>query len=107
MGSKAFLTPTMVLLAICALLFVWEELDFPEDVNTGRKSLLGWDIPSDLMYDMPSNPYRYWRGAYFEALTWSRMGDQYHFYQGPMFEKVKQGQFWRLFTPCLLHGNLL
>jgi GlpG protein len=29
-------------------------------------------------------------------------------YEGSyMFEKIKQGQYWRLFTPVLLHGNLL
>ncbi|NGX60234.1 MAG: Rhomboid protease GlpG [Chlamydiae bacterium] len=26
---------------------------------------------------------------------------------GPMFEKIREGEFWRLFTPCLLHGGLL
>lgn len=25
----------------------------------------------------------------------------------PLFEKIKKGQYWRLFTPCLLHGGLL
>ncbi len=25
----------------------------------------------------------------------------------PMFEKIRQGQLWRLFTPCLMHANLL
>jgi GlpG protein len=24
----------------------------------------------------------------------------------PMFEKIRQGELWRLFTPCLLHGNM-
>lgn len=24
----------------------------------------------------------------------------------PMFEKIKQGQYWRLFTPCLMHNDV-
>ncbi len=27
--------------------------------------------------------------------------------KGPMFVKIKQGQVWRLFTPCVLHKDLL
>lgn len=27
--------------------------------------------------------------------------------QGPLFEKIRKGEIWRLFTPCLLHGGLL
>lgn len=26
---------------------------------------------------------------------------------GSLFGKIRQGEFWRLFTPCLLHGNIL
>ena len=26
---------------------------------------------------------------------------------GPMFMKIRQGEFWRLFTPCLLHAGIL
>lgn len=26
---------------------------------------------------------------------------------GPMFEKIREGEAWRLFTPCLLHGGFL
>lgn len=28
-------------------------------------------------------------------------------YEGPFFEKIEQGQLWRLFTPALLHGSFL
>lgn len=27
--------------------------------------------------------------------------------QGPLFEKIREGELWRLFTPALLHGGLL
>lgn len=26
--------------------------------------------------------------------------------QAPLFEKIREGELWRLFTPCLLHANL-
>lgn len=26
---------------------------------------------------------------------------------GPLFTKIREGELWRLFTPCLLHGGLL
>ncbi|NGX38584.1 MAG: hypothetical protein K1000chlam2_01758, partial [Chlamydiae bacterium] len=26
---------------------------------------------------------------------------------GPLFEKIRKGELWRLFTPCLLHGGFL
>jgi len=28
-------------------------------------------------------------------------------FHSPLFPKIRQGEFWRLFTPCLLHGGLL
>lgn len=44
--------------------------------------------------------------------TWKGIVDAYlhgwdYVRQIPMFEKIRQGEVWRLFTPVLLHGNIL
>lgn len=46
----------------------------------------------------------YWQGAYslvVNALTGKES------ISAPLFEKISQGELWRLFTPALLHVNLL
>lgn len=46
----------------------------------------------------------YWNGAY--PLVVNALTDQENV-SAPLFEKISQGEFWRLFTPALLHANLL
>jgi GlpG protein len=49
------------------------------------------------------NQTPYWQGIYDYTLY--HQLDQISLI--PMFEKIRQGEIWRLFTPCLLHGSLL
>jgi GlpG protein len=47
-----------------------------------------------------------WRGIYpflktLHAEGWQKAGSV------PMFEKIGQGELWRLFSPCLMHANFL
>lgn len=49
----------------------------------------------------------YWKGAYDLIVEEAKKEHPSWDYKGPMFEKIKQGQYYRLFTPALLHGNLL
>lgn len=49
------------------------------------------------------NQTPYWRGLYDYVLQ--KQTSQ--IFETPMFEKIRSGEFWRLFTPCLLHGNLI
>ena len=42
----------------------------------------------------------YWKGIY----NWFLTGQET---KAPMFEKIKQGQYWRLISPVVLHGNIL
>ncbi len=42
----------------------------------------------------------YWKGIY----NWFLIGQES---KAPMFEKIKQGQYWRLISPVFLHGNIL
>jgi GlpG protein len=56
----------------------------------------------------------YWKGVYFHLLSSfkeKQSTDKYNILneisKEPFLEQVKEGEVWRLFTPCLLHGSLL
>jgi GlpG protein len=57
------------------------------------------------MYDLPASS-NYWQGAYGWVLAKIK-GESTASVEGPLFGKIREGQFWRLFTPCLLHKDLL
>lgn len=48
----------------------------------------------------------FWPGYYQLLLKggWSSVKEGLSLY--PSFEKIRQGEIWRLFTPCLLHGDI-
>jgi GlpG protein len=48
----------------------------------------------------------YWRGVYDWVLLKIKIGDAQEAV-GPLFMKIREGQIWRLFSPCLLHQDLL
>ncbi len=48
----------------------------------------------------------YWQGVYELILNVGKTRS-IDIVKVPMFEKIGQGQLWRLFTPCLLHSGLL
>jgi GlpG protein len=45
-----------------------------------------------------------WIGIYPLLLQWPRQNQDL---EAPLFIKLREGQVWRLFTPCLLHGGFL
>lgn len=45
-----------------------------------------------------------WGGLYEIVLKWPETKEEL---KESMFNKIREGQVWRLFTPCLLHGGLL
>lgn len=45
----------------------------------------------------------YWKGVYDYLVEKYELNAP----APPMFEKIRQGEFWRLFTPVLLHGGFL
>ncbi len=47
-----------------------------------------------------------WRGVYDFFMTAKTQGWE-SAKEAPMFEKIRQGELWRLFTPCLLHRDFL
>lgn len=49
----------------------------------------------------------YWKGFYPEIVNHFRKGDAPQKYvQGPLFEKIRQGEMWRLFSPIFLHADI-
>lgn len=48
----------------------------------------------------------YWHGVFPFILSINKEGWK-SASQVPMFEKIQQGQVWRLFTPCLMHRDFL
>ena len=45
-----------------------------------------------------------WEGLYHVLLDWPQAKEELY---APMFIKLREGEVWRLFTPCLIHGSFL
>ncbi len=91
---------TTLILAACIGLFLWGEIETPFGARHMAPSA------EALMYDMPENPRHFWRGLYHEVLVYYHNAPEFS-YKGQLFEKISEGEYWRLFTPCLLHGSIL
>ncbi len=83
-----------------------------------RDQLLKIFTPKDIEANIPPSPEAqslieriqrtpYWTGIYERIVLHFRNSDFPLKYSGPMFEKIRQGEIWRVFTPALLHFNLL
>jgi len=60
---------------------------------------------SQLIQNLRKTPV--WMGIYDRFILHYRNPDIPLSYNGPLFEKIGQGEVWRLFTPTLLHFDLL
>ncbi|MFY7843292.1 MAG: rhomboid family intramembrane serine protease [Rhabdochlamydiaceae bacterium] len=74
-----------------------EELSFLK--YTPLEKSLFFDYP-DALRQNPPNLENIWLGVRSLILDKTSLST-------PMFEKIKEGEIWRLFTPCLLHNDLL
>lgn len=91
--------------------------DFPKtyELVTQFINLYGIDslakvqnLPSDaqrLLHEIDTTPY--WQGIYGKIVGYFQNPELTQLFDAPLFEKIRQGQIWRLFTPILLHGDLL
>ena len=48
----------------------------------------------------------FWRGFY-DWVILKVKGEDTSSVEGPLFSKIRQGEVWRLFSPCLLHSEFL
>lgn len=47
-----------------------------------------------------------WKGLTQVILSWDQTSWEYY-KNVPLFEKIREGEVWRLFTPCLMHRDFL
>lgn len=76
-------------------LYGYEELEKPLDLPAEGQQLL-----------QQINHTPFWPGFYQLVLKGGLKEIPKSFTQYPTFEKIREGQIWRLFSPCLLHGDL-
>lgn len=103
---------TKIVLVLCIALFAIDELgiEIPSSRDPFRNVPFGryTEIERGLMFDIPRHPRAYWRGFYAKALAQKQIvSTEFWTFHRPMFEKIQQGEIWRLFTPALLHGGLV
>lgn len=48
----------------------------------------------------------YWRGIY-DWIVYKIKGEDTAPLEGPLFIRIRQGEIWRLVSPCILHSNFL
>jgi len=64
-------------------------------------------LPTDVKTEFDAADHcPYWRGAFDLFIEKLKTGKG-SFSSAPLFEKIRQGQVWRVFTPCLLHKDFL
>jgi GlpG protein len=73
----------------------FDKLFHPQDLPNEGKFLLGQ------IYRTP-----YWQGFYDQFVSYFGSNGSPIQVNAPMFEKIKQGEIWRLFSPIFLHGDI-
>ncbi len=85
---------------------------------TERDTLFTLYTPKDIEEKIPPSPEAQqliqklrrtptWMGVYDRVVMAIRNPDYKLAYDGPLFEKISQGEVWRVLTPTLLHFDLL
>ena len=125
---------TYFLISVCAFVYLISLLQQMDLRKEGKQEVGSFLVPiqAALMFDLPPVFQRieelieqpnlslkevedeiaiaqktpYWKGAYDWVLNkWTKKDPVAG--EGPLFVKIREGQVWRLFTPCILHKDLL
>lgn len=72
-----------------------EQIANPESLSPEGKVILA---------EIAKTPY--WNGIYDIVVERIQTGEMPPM-DAPLFEKIREGELWRLFTPCLLHNDIL
>jgi GlpG protein len=49
----------------------------------------------------------YWKGFYEKIVNYAKNPARPWSFKAPLFEKIREGEVWRIFTPILLHANAI
>ncbi len=96
---------TTFFLALCIFIYV---LNFFQEsrMSGGEGEKLGSSLMTPvqemLLYELPITPY--WQGLY-DIVFLKLKGEDASEAKGPLFVQIREGEFWRLFSPAVLHLN--
>jgi GlpG protein len=98
---------TRFIVIFCALIFAISALTTPSEkgvlpLSPLKKAFL-FDFPK--AYQLNRN-IPYWTGFYDQIVSYFKEGKPIQI-NAPLFEKIKEGEISRFFTPIFLHGDLL
>jgi GlpG protein len=103
---RPFVTQALILL--CIGIFIIQAIEAKRDRSLGLSPIMAtllYDYPASFAANPNSPPAlfegRYWQGIYDILLEPHTAG------RGPLFEKIREGQLYRLITPVVLHGGIL
>lgn len=99
-GKKRQTPFTFMTLFLCITLFFMGA--FSPEEEQGELS----PLTLSLLFDAPSERGPSWKGVY-EWILLKGEGKDTASVEGPLFVKIREGEIWRLFTPCLLHLGFL
>ncbi len=86
----------------------WMMFDFPKTNQEVDQVLKEYDFKSYEKISALPEPQKSTLEGALHTPSWKGIvRDLIESEDGPLFEKIKEGQLWRLLTPCLLHGGLL
>ncbi len=86
-------------LFLCGVIFLISQFTAP------LKESAPSNLKKALLYDYPNTKMPYWQGIYHQVVEYLNHKAPLTQFP-PMFEKIREGEVWRLFTPCLLHADI-